>query len=306
MQTGTQILADVLAGLLMILLGTTLFTRSVETTVDRFFDDRNRGLRILGNLSLSLPELVLPLFAFLGPGTGPTAIDAGTGALFGPPAFLFLFLIPLILLRKPSFGTGPCRLILREAPLLFAGLAGALMLLGNGPVLRSLLAGVLAAFYFLTIFFFPAVEMDKGEKTPSGDRSATGSFRLLDTVFLTGGTLLMVGGSHFFLAGIDLLSAHQGPKAFWFSLLLTPLATEAPELLTLFHYLKKRQTSRAFTILWGSIHFQLTLSIALGLLSSPWLRTRATLEAGGALLTLLLLSGFLALPGHPSRRPPSP
>ena len=305
MQEGTQLLADVLAGLFMILLGTTLFTRSVETTVDRFFDDRNRGLRILGNLSLSLPELVLPLFAFLGPGTGPTAIEAGTGALFGPPAFLLLFLIPLILLRKPSFGPGPCRIILREAPLLSAGLAGALMLLGSGPVLRSLLAGLLVASYVLTIFFFPAGGMTKGEKPVPDNRSAIGSFRFLDVVFLAGGTLLMIGGSHFFLAGIDLLSAHQGPKAFWFSLLLTPLATEAPELLTLLHYLKNRQTSRGFTVLWGSIHFQLTLSIALGLFSSPWNRTRATLEAGGALLTLLLLSGFLAAPGKPSR-PASP
>jgi cation:H+ antiporter len=272
----------------LIVLGSSLFTRSLEPTIEKFFQNKGMGLRLLGNMSLSLPELILPLFAFLAPGRGKTAIDAGTGALFGPPIFLFLFLLPLV-----SFlGKKSARILLKEIPLLLLGLGAALLLLGRGELPRLFLATILAGFYLWALLLVPPDEPDPRpeiREAPEGPAP----YRLRDGAYVVAGTLLMTVGSHFFLSGIDLLSQNQGFKAFWIALLLTPLATEAPELLTLMHFLRKKSIHQSFSILWGSIHFQLTLSIASGLIASPWKSSGSTIQAGSALLGILVLAFVL-------------
>jgi len=284
MATSPHILPDLLAGLLLIIAGSALFTRSIESTVERFFDNKGLGLRVLGNLSLSLPELILPLFAFLAPNVGSTAIDAGTGALFGPPIFLFLFLVPLVLfIGRPSIRT-----LLAESPVLFLGLALALLAMGKGMLLRLVLATVLTGLYLWTLLRLPSDQQEESEEPR--DNSTPPPFRIRDGIYLVAGTLLMTFGSHIFLTGIDLVSRHQGSRAFWIALVLTPFATEAPELLTLIHFLRKRSVLQSFSILWGSIHFQMTVSIASGLVASPWKPSASSFVAGSALLSFLVLS----------------
>ena len=273
----------------MIVLGSSLFTRSLEPTIERFFQNKGMGLRLLGNMSLSLPELILPLFAFLAPGRGKAAIDAGTGALFGPPIFLFLFLLPLIfLLEKKS-----ARILFKEIPLLLLGLGASLLLLGRGEIPRLFLAVILAGFYLWALLLVPPDEPDPRQESSKQAPEAPAPYRLRDGAYVIAGTLLMTVGSHFFLSGIDLLSQHQGFNAFWIALLLAPLATEAPELLTLMHFLRKKSIHQSFSILWGSIHFQLTLSIASGLIASPWKSSGSTIQAGSALLVILVLAFVL-------------
>jgi Ca2+/Na+ antiporter len=103
-------------------------------------------------------------------------------------------------------------------------------------------------------------------------------------------------GSQTFLSGIEALREIRGISPFWTALLLGPIATEAPELLTLTHFLRKRSLPEAFSILWGSIHLQTTLSVAVGILASPWLGSPGAIHAGfalGGLLGLLLLPAIL-------------
>ena len=269
------------AGFFLIVAGSALFTRSLEATVERFFENRNRGLRILGNLSLSLPELILPLMAFLVPGAGRSRIDAGTGALFGPPLFLCLFLIPLSLF----LGGSQARTLLREIPFIAAGLAAALLLFGHSLLPRLLLALALSGVYLWGLLSAPEPGESHERSSPPAPWSAK------DALFVAGGALLMALGSQLFLSGIERLQETRGWSSFWTALLLGPLATEAPELLTLTHFLRKRSLSQSFSILWGSIHLQATLSIAAGLLASPWTGSPDALRGG------LLLSGALVALG---------
>ena len=264
-------------GFALIVVGSSLFTRSLERTVLRFFNNKSRGLRILGNLSLSLPELLLPLIAFLAPGAGKSRIEAGTGALFGPPLFLLLFLLPLALFLKQR----EIQSLAREIPLLLGGLALGLFLFGHSLLLRLPLSVFLTGLYLWGLLSTADHESSPGE-TEGG--STWGS---LDALSLGGGSLLMGGGSQIFLSGIDHLRVSQGISPFWTALILAPLATEAPELLTLLHFLKKRSLSDGFAILWGSIHLQTTLSIAMGLVASPWRGSHAALSAGESLLLAL-------------------
>lgn len=269
-------------GFALVVGGSSLFTHSLESTVARFFENRNRGLRILANLSLSLPELVLPLIAFLTPRAPTTRIEAGTGALFGSPLFLSLFLIPLSLFLAPPQG----RTLFREIPLLILALGGAMALTGHPFWIRLLLAAGLCGLYLWGLGSMEEAE----EKTP--DPSAP--WRWTDGLFLAAGAGLMGIGSHLFLDGIDHLPEVLLLTPFWVALLLAPIATEAPELLTLTHFLRKRELAPTFSVLWGSIHLQSTLGIAIGLVASPWGASRETLHAGGALLSVL---AFLFLVG---------
>ncbi|EQD25362.1 MAG: putative sodium/calcium exchanger membrane region [Leptospirillum sp. Group IV 'UBA BS'] len=277
--------ATLTTGFFLIVAGSALFTRSLEATVERFFENRNRGLRILGNISLSLPELILPLIAFLTPGAGRSLIEAGTGALFGPPLFLSLFLVPLAFF----LGRAQARSLFREIPFLAAGLAAALLLFGRSLPLRALLALALGALYLWGLLSSP----DHEDSTGAGDSPARWSMK--DGLSVGGGALLMGLGSHLFLSGIAGLQEASGLSSFWTALLLGPIATEAPELLTLTHFLRKRSLTQSFVLLWGSIHLQVTLSIAAGLLISTWTGSSDALHAGLALLGALTLLFGLAL-----------
>jgi Ca2+/Na+ antiporter len=268
-------------GFALIVAGSSLFTRSLERTVLRFFNNKNRGLRILGNISLSLPELLLPLIAFLAPGAGTSRVEAGTGAIFGPPLFLLLFLFPLafFLTQRES------QSLARELPLLLGGVALGLLLFDHSLILRLILSLFLAGLYLWGLF--STVDHEEVQEEESGS-----PWGILDALSVAGGSLLMGGGSQLFLVGIDHLRSSHGISPFWSALILAPLATEAPELLTLLHFLKRRSMSEGLAILWGSIHLQTTLSIAMGLVASPWRGSQAARSAGE---TLLLLLGALLL-----------
>ena len=278
--------ATLAGGFLLIVTGSALFTRSIESTVARFFENRNRGLRILGNLSLSLPELILPLIAFLSPGASRSRIDAGTGALFGPPLFLCLALLPIaFFLHRPQ-----ARSLAREAPLIVAGLSAAILLSGHSFLPRLFLALCLLALYLGGLLLTPG----HGDNREAPE-SASG-WGIPDALFLGGGAILMALGSQAFLSGIEALREIRGVSPFWTALLLGPVATEAPELLTLTHFLRKRSLPEAFSILWGSIHLQTTLSIAVGILASPWTGSPSAAQAGlalGGLLGILSILGYL-------------
>ncbi len=274
----------------LIVAGSALFTRSLERTVLRFFNDKSQGLRILGNISLSLPELLLPLIAFLAPGAGGSRVEAGTGAIFGSPLFLLLFLLPLSFFLKQQ----DIKSLARETPILLGGLLLALLLFNHSLFFRLPLALLLVGLYLWGI-------LAPSDNNVPEEKTATSSpWSPLDALFITGGSLLMGGGSQLFLLGIDHLRASHGISPFWTSLILAPLATEAPEILTLLHFLKKRSLADGFSILWGSIHLQTTLSIALGLLASPWKSSHASISAGAILLLLLAL---LLLLSWTRRRP---
>ncbi|MGC8529783.1 MAG: hypothetical protein ACP5OP_06245 [Leptospirillia bacterium] len=282
-------------GFALIVAGSALFTRSLERTVLRFFDNKNQGLRILGNISLSLPELLLPLIAFLDPGRDQSRIEAGTGALFGPPLFLLLFLAPLAFLLKHRERQS----LTREIPLLLGGLALALFLFDHPLLFRLPLALFLAGIYLWGVLSIPE------EEAPPEEPAAGSPWGAFDAISVVAGSLLMGGGGQVFLIGIDHLRASHGISPFWAALILAPLATEAPELLTLLHFLKKRSLSEGYSILWGSIHLQTTLSIALGLLASPWKGSEGAREAGEILL--LILGSLLLLSwrrNSPHSKPP--
>ncbi len=284
------------SGFLAIAVGSALFSHAAERLIHRLFTNRQMGARILGNVSLSLPEAILPVFAFLSsrrhPGTGTDRfLDIGVGAILGAPAFLLLVLWPLYLwaTRKQHIPASRRRQLVREPPILMAALAGALAL-GFLPVPGIRIAGgivLLALYLFLVLRIEPTA--DEADALPGGD-----PVRSSDVFAFLAGTGLVLVGPELFLSGLGELSG-PGPSAtpFLLSLVLSPLATESPEMMALVFFLRRRERVLGFDIVWGSISFQLTVSLSVGLFLSPWTLAARHAVLGGILVAILFLSTLL-------------
>ncbi len=82
---------------------------------------------------------------------------------------------------------------------------------------------------------------------------------------------------------------------------LSALATESPEALALFFLLRKKERALGFDVVWGSVSFQMTVSLSIGLFLSPWHLLKVHLLLGGVLL-LALLASFLYAKSRQSAR----
>jgi len=279
-------------GFLLILGGSILFSHSAEALTQKLFRNHSLGRRILGNISLSIPELILPLFSFLG-GSGEGRKDAGIGAILGAPLLLIAVLWPMMLFitRKSPVPFSEKRQLSREAPILAAGLSLAL-LAGSFPS-RTLHLSI----GILLLFLYPAILFGiKGEELPEHSDNTQGQPAFLRTalLFLSGVTLLLIGPILLLKGILRFGGSGGGEIIFILSIILSSLSTESPEALSLFMLLKKRDIPATYAILWGSIHFQLTVSLATGLLLSPWIIQERHIVAGAILIMALLLSTLWA------------
>ena len=282
-------------GFLLILAGSALFSHSAETLTQQLFRNHSLGRRILGNISLSLPELVLPLFSFLG-GSGGGRKDAGIGAILGAPLFLIAILWPMTLLvtRKSPAPLSEKKQLSKEAPILAAGLT--LALLAGSSRMTILHWGVA----ILLLLLYPAILFGlKGEDPPDNtSRHQENPFSIRTALSFLSGVGFLLTGPVLLLNGIlQFGGSHGGETIFILSLVLSSLSTESPEALSLFMLLKKRDIPAAYAILWGSIHFQLTVTLASGLLLSPWIIQERHIVAGSILILALLLSTLWARSG---------
>ncbi len=279
-------------GFLLILGGSILFSHSAEALTQKLFRNHSLGRRILGNMSLSIPELILPLFSFLG-GSGEGRKDAGIGAILGAPLLLIAILWPMTLFftRKSPIPSSEKRQLSREAPILAAGLSLAL-LAGSFP---SHTLHMSIGIFLLMLY--PAILFGiKGEELPDDSSNTEDHPAFIRTalMFLSGVALLLIGPVLLLKGILGFGGSGGGETVFILSIILSSLSTESPEALSLFMLLKKRDIPAAYAILWGSIHFQLTVSLATGLILSPWIIQERHIAAGAVLILALLLSTLWA------------
>ncbi|MCL4462028.1 MAG: hypothetical protein M1297_10050 [Nitrospirae bacterium] len=289
-------LLTLLTGFSLILAGSVLFSRSAEQLVENLFRGHPLGMRILGILSLSLPEAILPLMAFRTPADGlshppDSSLDIGVGAILGAPSFLLLLLWPLYLVRTRGQTSARPGQLRREIPLLAFALAFALAAGKTpSPRLHLLTAGLL-----LGLFGVSLLTLHPDPETPR-DPALALPFRPFREIalFLTA-SFLIIAGPRIFLSGLFAWQqAHPGPAPFWISMVLSALATESPEALALLLLLRKGERNHGFDIVWGAIGFQLTVPPAIGLALSPWILTARHYTMGFLLLAVLFASWFTA------------
>jgi cation:H+ antiporter len=100
----------------------------------------------------------------------------------------------------------------------------------------------------------------------------------------------MVGGAHLFVEELLHIAESLGIEAVVLALILAPLATELPEKVNSFFWVREGKDSLALGNITGAMVFQSTVPFGIGLLFTTW-----TLSLNAALSVMLgLVGGFLA------------
>ena len=84
------------------------------------------------------------------------------------------------------------------------------------------------------------------------------------------GLAAMVGGAHLFVEELVHFAEEIGVEAIVLSLILAPLATELPEKVNSFFWVREGKDSLALGNITGAMVFQSTIPVGIGLMFTDW------------------------------------
>jgi cation:H+ antiporter len=105
--------------------------------------------------------------------------------------------------------------------------------------------------------------------------------------------VVIFGASHVFVNQLDTLGPALGIRPQLLALLLSPIATELPEILNAVIWVRQGKYRLALANISGAMMIQATVPTAFGLLFTPWLLDRSLL-VGAAMTTVAVAAMFLA------------
>jgi len=296
-----------LASFAVILAGALLFTNAVEWLGHRLNLGEGATGSILAAVGTAMPETLIPIVAIIGGAEGSE--DVAVGAIIGAPFLLATLAMALVgasafIFRKRRAQDLELRADIptldRDLVFFLVFFAGALLCGTFVPDdLHIPLAIVFAVAYLVYVRRTlagggeaPEVEelgrlyMDTGfEEQPSN--------RLI-VLQLAVGLGAIVGGAHLFVEELIHFAEEIGIEALVLSLILAPLATELPEKINSFFWVREGKDSLALGNITGAMVFQSTIPVAFGLAFTDWdLDRYAVISgclglAGGALAYLTL------------------
>ncbi len=282
------------------------FTNGVEWLGQRLNLSQTATGTLLAAFGTALPESIVTLIA-VALGSSPTQKDIGVGAALGGPLALSTLgygLIGLLILRPRASGAkaGATRTSslgwLKRDQLWFLALFAAGALLG---------AVELASKPFFSVLFLLAYAFYvRRELNASDGASGTGALEPLAIrpkdaqpgLFWIG---LQLGvslvaiflASQAFVQGLDAIGAQVGLTSQVTALLLSPIATEMPEMMNSIVWVRQGKTNLALANVSGAMMIQATVPTAFGIFFTPWLFEKPIMIA--AAVTLLATVGALTV-----------
>jgi cation:H+ antiporter len=312
----------------VVLAGALLFTNAVEWLGHRLGLGEGAVGSVLAAVGTATPETLIAIVALLGAGAGSEGV--AVGAIVGAPFLLATLAMGLVGLFAYLFRERRRQGVMLDAHaptlerdllffLAFFALAG---LLGWGPpaALRIPLGiAFVAAYVFYVRRTLRASGEVQGEETLAPllfdrrvERRSDPALGLC-LLQLAVGLGAMVGGAHLFVEELLGIADSLGVDALVLALILAPLATELPEKVNSFFWVREGKDSLALGNISGAMVFQSTIPVGIGLLFTDWsLNRNAVLSivlglAGGLLAYLSLhrgrrftppaIAGWLALYG---------
>jgi cation:H+ antiporter len=298
------------ASFAIVLSGALLFTNAVEWVGHRLRVGEGAVGSVLAAVGTAMPETLIAIVALLEAEEGSE--DVAIGAIVGAPFLLGTLAMGLVALfahlyreRRPQgvelLAHGPTLERDLLSFLAFFGVAGALAW-GPPPALKL---PVGAAFLLAYVLYLRRTLRGggevQGEETLEplifdrrGDRRTLEPALALCFVQLLVGLGAMVGGAHLFVEELLAIAESLGVDALVLALILAPLATELPEKVNSFFWVREAKDALALGNITGAMVFQSTIPIGIGLLFTGWeLNGNAILSialglAGGALAYLSL------------------
>jgi len=289
----------------VILAGALLFTNAVEWIGHRLKLGEGAVGSLLAAVGTAMPETLIAIVALLGAAEG--ADDVAIGAIVGAPFLLATLAMGLVGLfaylyrerREQGLklnAHGPTL----ERDLLFFLLffAVALALAWGAPDALRIPVGiaVILAYpvYIRRTLRSSGAVQDHATLDPliferREERRLDPALPLC-VIQLLVGLGAMVGGAHLFVEELLHIAESLGVEALVLALILAPLATELPEKVNSFFWVREGKDSLALGNITGAMVFQSTIPIGIGLIFTDWdLSTNAVIS-----IVFGLIGGFLA------------
>jgi cation:H+ antiporter len=289
----------------VILAGALLFTNAVEWIGHRLELGEGAVGSLLAAVGTAMPETLISIVALVGATKGGD--DVAIGAIVGAPFLLATLAMGLVGLfaylyrqkREQGLELRVHRPTLERDLLFFlAFFALALALAWGAPPGLRIPAGILC---FLAYPLYVARTLrGSGEVQAHGsldpliferrrDRRTDPGLSLCVLQLLVG-LGAMVGGAHLFVEELLKIAESLGVEAVVLALILAPLATELPEKVNSFFWVREGKDSLALGNISGAMVFQSMVPVGIGLLFTRW-----ELSGNAALsISLGLAGGVLA------------
>ena len=275
-----------LASFAIILSGALLFTNAVEWLGHRLKLGEGAVGSLLAAVGTAMPETLIAIVALIGAEEGSE--DVAIGAIVGAPFLLATLAMGLVGLFAYLYRERREQGVKLEAHaptlerdllffLAFFAIAGALA--WGPPAPLRIVVGIVflisyLAYIRLTLRSSGAVQ---GEETLDplifdrrAERATEDPPLALCITQLLVGLGAMVGGAHLFVEELLGIADSLGVDALVLALILAPLATELPEKVNSFFWVREGKDALALGNISGAMVFQSTIPIGIGLLFTDW------------------------------------
>jgi len=289
----------------VILAGALLFTNAVEWIGHRLQLGEGAVGSLLAAVGTAMPETLISIVALVGGKEGGD--DVAIGAIVGAPFLLATLAMGLVGLfaylyrekREQGLSLRVHRPTLERDLLFFLGFfALALVLFWGAPPALRIPVGILCLLayplYIARTLRGAGAVQDEDTLEPliferrQGRR--TDPALALCVIQLLVGLGAMVGGAHLFVEELLHIADSLGVEAVVLALILAPLATELPEKVNSFFWMREGKDSLALGNISGAMVFQSMIPVGIGFLFTDWaLSGNAALSVG-----LGLAGGLLA------------
>jgi cation:H+ antiporter len=293
------------ASFAVILSGALLFTNAVEWLGHRLSLGEGAVGSLLAAVGTAMPDTLIPIVALIGAEKG--AEDVAIGAIVGAPFLLGTLAMGLVGLfvylyrERRAQGLeldahGPT--LERDLVFFLIFFAVGLALAWGPPAAVRIPAGILVMLAY--VFYVRRTLLGGGdvqdhatldplifERRPEHRKDPALVFCIIQLLVGLGA---MVGGAHLFVEELLHIAEDLGVEAVVLALILAPLATELPEKVNSFFWVREGKDSLALGNISGAMVFQSTIPVGIGLIFTDW-----ALSANAAISVVLgLAGGFLA------------
>ncbi|HET9162071.1 MAG TPA: sodium:calcium antiporter [Solirubrobacterales bacterium] len=289
----------------VILAGALLFTNAVEWLGHRLQLGEGAVGSVLAAVGTAMPETLVAIVALIGAKQG--ADQVAIGAIVGAPFLLGTLAMGLVGLfaylyrdrREQGLELDAHRPTLERDLLFFlVFFVLSLALAWGAPAALRIPVGILALLAYP--IYIQRTLARGGEVQEHGTLDPLVFERRperrmdpglgVSALQLLVGLAAMVGGAHLFVDELLKIATDLGVEAVVLALILAPLATELPEKVNSFFWVRDGKDSLALGNITGAMVFQSTIPFGIGLLFTDW-----ALSANAALSVALgLAGGFLA------------
>ena len=280
----------------VVLAGALLFTNAVEWIGHKLNLGEGAVGSILAAVGTAMPETLIAIVALLNANEGSE--DVAIGAIVGAPFLLATLAMGLVGLfaylyrdrREQGLRLKAHRPTLERDLIFFlAFFTGAGLLAWGPPTPLRIAVGVvfLAAYLlYITRTLRGGGEVQEEETLnplffdPRTERKGDPALGLCIAQLLVG-LGAMVGGAHLFVEELLHIAESIGVDALVLALILAPLATELPEKVNSFFWVREGKDALALGNITGAMVFQSTIPVGIGLLFTDWeLSGNAVLSIG--------------------------